>query len=186
MSSMSSFKIVSEAGQFPYVVFGGGYKCSAPSVAEAMEATEVEIEGIAGVARHQYCTRIYPRGRFCCGKCDEWKEMNLISGAWAVRSSYGGCDLVCEKLVCEDCVEDEAFAEGCRFAVLAHEDFYVTMRSNAKRARGRFLVKKWQEAARRRKERREFAFKSAVVFKEMFNNRLEGWQQVWSEFMVHA
>lgn len=185
--TMSSFKIVNEVGQFPYVMFGGSYKCSVPSVVEAMSATEVEIEGIAGVTRRQYGTRIYPRGRFCCGKCGEWKQLDDTNWAWAVRSAYGTCPLVCEKLVCENCVaQDDAFTVGCRFATLVHEDFYWSMRADAKRTRERFLVKKWQEVVRRRKERREFALKSALVFKETFDNRLEGWQQVWSAFMAHT
>jgi hypothetical protein len=183
---MSSFQIVEEPGMFPYVVFAGGYQCTAPSVVEAIKATEIEIEGIAGVLRHQYCTRVQPLGRFCCGACGEWKVLDVNSRAWAIRSSQGACPLVCPRLVCEDCSESEAFEEGCRFAVLAHEDFYVSMRHDAKKARARALVRKWQENARLRKERREFALKSALVFKEMFVNRFENWQPAWSAFMVHA
>jgi hypothetical protein len=174
------------SGMLPCVVFGGGYKCFAPSVVEAVRATELEIEGIAGVSRHDYYTRVYPRGRFCCGECGEWKAMDVTNKAWAIRSSQGGCPLVCEKLVCEECSDSDAFAEGCRFAVLAQEDFYTIMRYDAKKARSGGLVRKWRDNARLRKERREFALKSALVFKDVFENRPESWQQAWSAFMVHA
>jgi hypothetical protein len=183
---MSSFQIVDEPGKFPFVMFAGGYRCCAPSIVEAMEATEIEIDGIAGVVGHQYCTRVYPQGRFCCGECGEWKELNVNSRAWAIRSSYGGCALVRPKLVCEDCSDSEAFSEGCRFATLAHEDFYVSMRGDARRARARSLVSRWQGNAKLRKERREFALKSAFVFREMFESRPEGWQDAWGAFIVHT
>ena len=184
--TMSSFQIVNKLGEFPFVVFGGSYRCCVPSVAEATKATEIVIDGIAGVTRHMFCTRVYPQGRFCCGQCGESKVLDVDSRAWAIRSSDGGCPLVCPKLVCEDCVESEAFSEGCRFAVLAHEDFYVTMRSDAKRARARSLVSRWQGNAKLRKERREFALKSALVFKGMFESRPEGWQDAWGAFIMHA
>jgi hypothetical protein len=183
---MSSVQIVDKQGMFPYVVFGGGYKCLTPSVVEAVRATEIEIEGIAGVLGHEYCTRIYPRGRFCCGECGEWKVLDVNNRAWAIRSSQGSCPLVCPRLVCEECSDSEAFEEGCRFAILGHEDFYMTMRSDAKKACSRALVRKWQENARLRKERREFALKTALVFRGMFECRPESWQQAWSAFMAHA
>jgi hypothetical protein len=60
------------------------------------------------------------------------------------------------------------------------------MRYDAKKARSGGLVRKWRDNARLRKERREFALKSALVFKDVFENRPESWQQAWSAFMVHA
>ena len=182
---MSSVQIVNDV-QFPYVVFGGGYKCSVPSVVEAAAATEIEIDGIAGVAKQQYCTRVYPHGRFCCGECGEWKVLDMDNKAWAVRSSYGGCALVRPQLLCEDCSDGEAFSEGCRFAVLAQEDLFVIMRHEAKKAQAKSFGNKWQGNAKLRKERREFAFKSALVFREMFEGRPEAWQDAWGAFMVHA
>lgn len=183
---MSSFQIVDKPGEFAYVMFGGGYRCFAPSVVEAMEATEIEIDGIAGVRGHQYCTRVYPQGRFCCGKCGEWKVLDVDNWAWAIRSSYGGCDLVFPKLVCEDCSELEAFSEGCRFAVLACEEFYVSMRHNANKAFARSFAGRWRKNAHLRKEKREFALNSALVFRQAFANRPEGWQGAWGAFMVHT
>lgn len=195
---MSSFQVVDKSGEFPYVKFAGSYCCEAPSIVEAIKATEIEIEGIAGVTRHQYWVRIYPQGRFCCGQCAEWKVLDVESRAWAVRSAYGGCPLVNPKLVCEDCIEGGAFLGGCRYAVLAHDDFYVSMRNNARKALVKPLVTRWQGNAKLRKERRELAIMSGLVFKRVFfkkdpndtvqteKERPEGWQQVWNVFIVHA
>jgi hypothetical protein len=183
---MSSIKIVEQPGEFPYVVFGGGYQCMSLSVVEAVKATEIEVEGIAGVLPHVYCTRTYPQGRFCCGKCGEWKALDMFNNAWAIRSSYYDSALACDKLVCEDCADSDEFSEGCQFEVLAQEDFYWVMRIEAKDARAKSLVRKWQEYAKLRKERREFVLKSALVFKDVFENRPESWQQAWSAFMAHA
>lgn len=184
--TMSSFQIVDKPGEFPYVVFGGGYRCYSPSVVEAMAATEIQIDGIAGVVGHRWCTKTYPRGRFCCGKCGEWKVLDVENWAWAVRSSYGGCPLVFPKLMCGDCSDDETFEEGTRFAVLACEDLYVNMRYNAKKALAKFLVSRWRGNAKLRKEKREFALNSALVFREMFENRPEGWQAAWGAFIAHT
>jgi hypothetical protein len=183
---MSSVQIIDEFGVFPFVVFGGGYRCDVPSVVDAVKATEIEIEGIAGVSRHEHYVRIYPRGRFCCGECGEWKVLDVSSRAWAIRSTEGTCPLVCPKLVCEECSDSEAFSEDCRFAIFAHEDMYLILRDDAKKAWSRALVRKWRENARLRKERREFALNTALVFRKVFECRPEGWQQAWSAFMAHA
>ena len=183
---MSSFQIVDKQGMYPYVMFAGGYKCDVSSVVKACKATELEIYGIAGVTKHMYCTRVYPQGRFCCGKCSEWKVLDMNNWAWAIRSSYGECPLVCPKLVCEDCSESEDFSEGCRFAILSHEDFYVSMRNDAKKVWTRKFAHKWQVNAKRRKQHREFALKSAMVFQSMFEDRHESWQDIWSVFIMHT
>lgn len=90
------------------------------------------------------------------------------------------------KLMCGDCSDDETFEEGTRFAVLACEDLYVNMRYNAKKALAKFLVSRWRGNAKLRKEKREFALNSALVFREMFENRPEGWQAAWGAFIAHT
>lgn len=163
------------------VMFAGGYKCDIPSIVKAFEASEIEIEGIADVVKSLHSTRIYPRGRLCCGKCGEWVELDHTSRAWAIRDSYG--TLVCPKLVCEDCADT---FNGVRYATLAQEDFYVAMRYDAKKAYAKAMAKKWQRNAMLRKERREFALKSALVFKGLFENCPEDWKHTWSVFIQHA
>lgn len=180
---MSSCKVVETDNGFSCVKFAGGYQCFTPSVITAVEATEIEVEGIAGVTRHQHFTRIYPRGRFCCGECCEWKVLDMESRAWAVRSPSEGC-LIVPKLVCEECSDLDRF-EGCRFAVLAQDDFYMCMRNDAKRLKLKVLFNKWRMAAKLRKERRDLAMKSALVFREQFESRHEGWMQVWHAFITH-
>lgn len=182
---MSCCQVVEVDGGFPCVKFAGSYQCLVPSVVDAVPATEIVVDGIAGVVRHQYCTRVYPRGRFCCGVCGEWKVLDTESRAWAIRSSQGACPLVVPKLVCEECCELDTFSEGCRFAVLAQEDMYLLMRNDAKRSNGRKLLNKWLKAAKLRKERREFALTSALVFSVQFESRSEGWVQAWHAFMTH-
>jgi hypothetical protein len=168
------------------VLFAGGYQCAVPSVVEAIANTEIEIEGIAGVVAHQYSTRIYPRGRFCCGNCGERKEMDNNNHACAVRSYLGACDLVCNKLVCEDCLQSDDFPEGCRVAALAHEDFYMLMRFKAMKVVPKKYIKRWFQTAKVRKERREFALNSSLVFREVFEGRAEGWNQMWGIFLKRA
>jgi hypothetical protein len=162
------------------VMFAGGYKCNTPSVVKAFKASDIEIVGIADVVKSLYSTRIYPRGRLCCGKCGEWVELDNTSKAWAIRQPCGS--LVCPKLVCEDCADT---FQGVRYATLAQEDFYVVMRRDAKNADTKAMIKKWQKNAMLRKERREFALKSALVFKGLFENYSEDWKQTWFMFMKH-
>ncbi len=181
---MSSCVVIAESGKFPYIVFAGGYKCVSPSVAEACQATDIVIDGIAGVVRREFSTRIFPSGRFCCGECNEWKTLNIDNWAWAVRSWEGDGFLVRPKLICEQCVDTDAFADGCRFAVFVHEDMYISMRHDAEVAQERLFVNKWRKFAKRRKERREFALRSALVFKEQFEDRAESWMQAWMAFMT--
>jgi len=183
---MSSYQVIDMPDMFPCIQFAGTYKCFVPSVIDAIQATEIVIDGIAGVTRHQHCTRVYPSGRFCCGECGLWKVLDTESRAWAIRSSEGDCPLVAPKLVCEECSDMDAFSEGCRFAVLAHEDFYVTMRHDFMKVYARMLSNKWRVAAKLRKERREFALKSALIFKTQFESRSEGWIHAWETFMVHT
>ncbi len=184
--TMSSCVVVAESGMFPYVVFGGQYRCLAPSVAEAVQATEIDIDGIAGVGKHQYVTRVYPRGRFCCGECGEWKVLDVINRAWAIRSTDGSCPFVRPSLVCEDCSELDAFSQGCRFAVFAHEDFYRMMREDAKQMHSKMIINKWRLSAKLHKERREFALNSALVFKGSFDERSECWLHAWRTFFAHT
>lgn len=180
---MSSCNVIVESGKAAYVVFAGGYKCMSPSIAEACQATDMVIDGIAGVVRREFGTRVFPNGRFCCGECGEWKAMDINDWAWAVRS-WEDRKLINQKLICEECVDSDAFSEGGHFAVFAHEDMYISMRHDAEMVQERLLVNKWRKFAKHRKERREFALSSALVFKEQFDDRTEGWMQAWQAFMM--
>ena len=161
---MASYHICeSEVFGDEVVMFCGNYRCSTPSIVEAIQNTEIIIDGIAGVIAHQFTMRIYPRGRFCCGVCGEWKELDKDDHAWAIRSGETS-NLVCHSLVCSDCATDEEF-HGCRFAALVHQEYFEFVRNEAADALVKRMISKWRRTVQERKNRRHFVMMASLVFK---------------------
>jgi hypothetical protein len=182
---MASYRICeSEIFGDEFVMFCGNYRCSTPSVVEAIQNTEIIIDEIAGVVGYQFSMMTYPRGRFCCGVCGEWKDLDKDNHAWAIRSGQT-CQLVCDALVCNDCAEHEEF-QGHRFASLAHQDYFEGIRDRATDALVNRMITKWRKAVHVHKERRQFVKMSSLVFKRHLAETSVDWRTVMEAFMVHA
>lgn len=102
------------------VKFCGKYVCDTPSVAEAMEKTEMICEDISGSVDDGWRIRTYPKGRVNCGKCRKWKDFNLAHPMWSVRDCFG--ELKFESLVCDECSKSDCF-EGFRLSQFMHTDY---------------------------------------------------------------
>ena len=182
---MASYRICeSELMGDEFVMFCGNYSCATPSVVSAIQNTDIIIEGIAGVTGNQFSMRTYPRGRFCCAECEEWKELDKYNHAWAVRCGQT-CELVYPGLVCEDCTADDA-DQGYRFAIFAHHDYYETVRNKAKDAMIKRMVKKWRLVVHDRKEHRQMVKMASLVFQRNLTNTPVDWRSVMAAFVAHT